>query len=169
LWQGTVSGSETNLDIVVSLTAGTVSDPTTFGVIIVDAWHSDQSGVVTQTIDFLAGTDLGGGASYGWTFGSTVTPPAADNIVIAAIGRPNRTWTEDGLYTGISVGTNLAFFGYRIQTAATPRNYSLIGDSNGLVSGVLAALQADPVILNSSGLMVTDYSKFPKFPLRKKR
>lgn len=134
IFAGTATGSEANADIVV-VASGSIGDNTAFGVLVVDEWQSDQSGAVVDTMN------SGGAGSGPWTWSiSPVTPPTPTNLVVVAVGRGNRTFTEDADFTEVDTGSNLNWFGYIEQAAATAQGYDLsASDNNTNADAVLVA------------------------------
>lgn len=86
---------------------------------------SDQSGATANGSDTEGGT-----ASF--TSGS-VTPPTADNVVVAATDRTTTSapgWSEDGAFTMVSSADQTYSFGYLIQTSATAQTYDMLSVDN---------------------------------------
>lgn len=118
VFAGTASGSETNTNIVVTA-SGSIGDDTDYGVLVVDTWNSDQSGADIEVL--TSSTDT-------WAVPS-VTPPTASNLIVAAVLRGNRGYTDDPDFTYVSLaGTNLAAFGYIVQAAATAQGLNFTAD-----------------------------------------
>lgn len=138
IFAGTATGSETNADIVVTA-SGSIGDPTAFAALVTDEWASDQSGAVVGTVS-AGGT---GSGPWTWTIGA-ITPPTPVNLVVVAVGRGNRNFTEDPAFTSVSTGSNLNWFGYIEQAAATPQGYDLSADDNNTnVNAVLVAFAGE--------------------------
>ena len=75
----------------------------------------------------------------------SVTPPTANNMIVAQSYRGNRTWTEDGAFTQLTTGTNFYGVCYLIQTAATAQNNETTSDTNGdsgMTIGAFAGVSA---------------------------
>lgn len=128
MWRATATGSETNADVVVTLEAS-ANDFEAVGCVVFSGWASDQSGStsITQTTTAQTTHTVG-----------TVTPVAADNVIVHWSERPNRTWTEDSNYTQITTGSVFFEFSYWIQTSATARLHTMVSDSAGDAGMLLA-------------------------------
>lgn len=78
----------------------------------------------------------------------SVTPPTADNIVVASMYRdPGGTWTPDASFTMLTTGANEYAVGYLVQTAATAQVNNVTVDTNrdsGMLIGAFAGSGGAP-------------------------
>lgn len=107
LWKAIAAGSDTTTTITLS---GTTADFAFVCFALFSGNDSDQSGSVANGASFDAATAHNSGS---------VTPPTANNVVVAAMRRTAGTWTEDAAFTHVSAANADFYFGYRVQTSAT--------------------------------------------------
>jgi len=120
LWLGVAAGADTQVTINYS---GIVGDNAMFCFAEFSGAASDQSGATANgaTVTASAGTHSSG----------SVTPPTADNVVVAVMGRNNASWTDDADFTQVTT-PNSAYeiFAYKIQSAATAQAYDASPDAS---------------------------------------
>lgn len=120
IWKGIASGTDTTATVTIS---GTSSDPAVVCFAEFSGADSDQSGSTAN-----------GAANNNTTThnSGSVTPPTADNVVIAAYERGGAPgdYTEDGAFTSVTTGWNAFYFAYLIQAAATAQEYNATSSAN---------------------------------------
>ena len=128
IFYGTVTGLEGDTNVIVNA-SGNIADNTGYSVLITDSWISNQSSADQETL-----------SSSGTNFDvPAVTPPTANNLIMAAADRANRTWTEDSDFTMLTTGDPRWATGYIVQSAATPQGYTIVADSSGTANILLIA------------------------------
>lgn len=118
LWQGISTGSVTSVTITLS---GATSDNACVGYVELSGENADQSGA-TGNSAVPAGTTTHDSGS--------VTPPTADNVIVAAAMRNNATWTDDGAFTMVSAANANCMMGYILQSSATAQEFNSTSDIN---------------------------------------
>lgn len=111
LWAGIVTGGSCS-GVTVTLNNSTADAHA--GYAAFGGPNSDQSGATAN------GNASGPSGTHD---SGSVTPPTADNVVVAAMGRGNGTWNEDTDFTQVPNGIGHFVMGYRLQSAATPQSY----------------------------------------------
>lgn len=111
LWAGIVTGGSCS-GVTVTLSGSTPDGHA--GYVAFDSPASDQSGATAN------GNATSASGSHD---SNAVTPPAADNVVVAAMGRGNGTWNEDVDFSQVPNGVGHFVMGYRLQSSATPQSY----------------------------------------------
>ena len=133
IWKAVTAGTDTTVTITLS---GNTSDTSRVCYLEFSGASSDQSG---STANGASHTAVNGVHSSG-----SVTPPTADNVVVALTQRGNDTWTDDTTpagWTQVSTGHAGATWTYLIQTAATAQSYdmtSTIARDSGMRIGAFA-------------------------------
>lgn len=118
IWKAVAAGTDTTVTITLS---STLNATTRLCFAEFSGASSDQSGS-TANGAVTSGTTTHGSGS--------VTPPTAENVVVAFVERGNASWTEDGAFTQIATGETLTKFAYLIQSAATDQSYDMTSDIN---------------------------------------
>lgn len=118
LWYGISTGSVSSVTITIS---GASGDDACVGYVELSGESSDQSGATAN-----------GSANDNVTThnSGSVTPPTANNTVVAGAMRTSATWTEDGAFTMVSGADAGCMFGYLTQTAATAQEFNSSSDIN---------------------------------------
>ena len=131
IYEGIAAGADAGNTITVNL-SGNDGSTTMVGAIVCTGMAADTTGTVGNGAVFDAATAHNSGS---------VTPGAADNIIVATMNRTNGDWTEDAAFTNVTItgGDATKVIRYLIQASATASEYNATSADNEFSTMSIAA------------------------------